>query len=118
MRTLSEQLQQLDELHRRGGLSDDEFSQAKARLLTEPPRGETGAAALNRLRRSRRDAWIGGVCAGLAELTGVVAWAWRLGFVLLLMFAGSGALIYLLLWLLVPLEDDAVPDKRAEVHAG
>lgn len=118
MMTLAEQLQQLDDLHRRGALSDDEFTRAKARLLAEPQRSAPSAAALNGLRRSRSDRWLGGVCAGLAQLTGVVAWAWRLGFVLLLMCAGTGVLVYLLLWLLVPLEDESGAGKRAEARAG
>lgn len=118
MTTLSEQLHQLDELHKRGALSDDEFGRAKARLLAEPPRSAASAAALNGLRRRRSDRWLGGVCAGLAQMSGVVAWAWRLGFVLLLMCAGTGVLVYLLLWLLVPLEDEPVAGRRSEVHAG
>ncbi|MEZ5935215.1 MAG: SHOCT domain-containing protein [Alphaproteobacteria bacterium] len=34
-RSLSEQLSELDRLHREGGLSDDEFSRAKEKLLTQ-----------------------------------------------------------------------------------
>lgn len=116
MTTLGEQLQQLDDLHRRGALSDDEFSRAKARVLSQPQSSGPNAIALNGLRRSRSDRWLGGVCAGLAQMTGVVAWAWRLGFVLLLMCAGTGVLVYLLLWLLVPLEDEPVAGARSEVH--
>lgn len=118
MTNIGEQLRELDELHRCGTLSDDEFARAKARVLAEPQFSAPSAAALNRLRRSRGDRWLGGVCAGLAELTGNVAWAWRLGFVLLVMCAGTGMLVYLLLWLLVPLEDGSVPGSRPEVHAG
>lgn len=118
MASLSEQLQQLEDMHRRGALSDDEFSRAKARLLAEPARATTTAAELNRFRRSRSDNWLGGVCGGLAQLTGVVAWAWRLGFALLVMCAGTGLLVYLLLWLFVPLEDEPLSAKRTEAHAG
>lgn len=45
---------------------------------------------------------IGGVCGGLAEYTGIDALLWRVGFVALALFGGSGVLVYLLLWLLVP----------------
>ncbi len=117
MASLGEQLLQLDDLHRRGALSDDEFRRAKERVLSQPPGSGPNAAALNGLRRSRTDRWLGGVCAGLAQMSGVVAWAWRLGFVLLLMCAGTGVLVYLLLWLLVPLEDDPVAGSRSQAHA-
>jgi phage shock protein PspC (stress-responsive transcriptional regulator) len=61
--------------------------------------------AINALRRSRNDRWLGGVCGGLAQITGLAAWAWRLIFTLLFLCAGSGAVIYLLLWLFVPEQD-------------
>ena len=106
--SLSEEIGRLGELHQRGTLTDDEFARAKARLLDESaPRVAPPAAfaAVNGLRRSVTDRWLGGVCGGLAQASGVAAWLWRLGFVLLLMCAGSGALLYLLLWLLLPSED-------------
>ena len=34
--SISNELDKLDELHRRGGLSDDEFARAKARVLGTP----------------------------------------------------------------------------------
>lgn len=109
--SISNELDKLDELHRRGALSDDEFARAKARVL-----GGSGAAtpsapalgAINSFRRSRTDRWFGGVCGGLAQITGLAAWAWRLIFTLLLLCAGSGALIYILLWLFVPEQDGQV----------
>ena len=106
--SISNELDKLDELHRRGALSDDEFARAKARVLggnatttdTAPALG-----AINALRRSRSDRWLGGVCGGLAQITGLAAWAWRLIFTLLFLCAGSGAVIYVLLWLFVPEQD-------------
>jgi phage shock protein PspC (stress-responsive transcriptional regulator) len=98
--SLSEQLEQLDELHRRGVLTDEEFARAKARTLAQGP----GTATLNGLRRSASDRWLGGVCGGLAQSLGVAAWVLRLGFVLLLLCAGTGVLLYLLLWIFLPLE--------------
>lgn len=94
--SLSEELDRLDELHRRGVLSDAEFARAKARLIGD------GAAALDALRRSRADRWLGGVCAGLGEFTGLTAWIWRAIFAVSVLCAGTGIAIYLLLWLLVP----------------
>jgi phage shock protein C len=106
----SEELARLSELHQRGVLSDEEFTRAKARVLNAEA-AATGPApfvdALNSLRRSRTDRWVGGVCAGLASLTGLAPWAWRLIFVLLLMFGGTGLLAYVLLWAFVPQDDGA-----------
>lgn len=105
----SEELARLGELHQRGVLSDDEFIRAKARVLQGGAPRAAGSApvvnAINSLRRSRDDRWLGGVCGGLAQLTGLAAWAIRLLFVLLLLCGGTGGIIYLLLWLLVPIDE-------------
>lgn len=54
------------------------------------------------LRRSRNDKVIGGVSGGLAEYSGIDALLWRVGFVALALAGGTGVLVYLLLWLLMP----------------
>jgi phage shock protein PspC (stress-responsive transcriptional regulator) len=54
------------------------------------------------LRRSRTDKILGGVNGGLAEYTGIDALLWRVGFVALTLVAGTGVIIYLLLWVLMP----------------
>lgn len=102
--SISNELDKLDELHRRGALSDDEFARAKARVLGAAPASGAPPAlgAINALRRSRSDRWFGGVCGGLAQITGLAAWAWRLIFTLLALCAGSGVVVYALLWLFVP----------------
>jgi phage shock protein C len=114
--SISDELDKLGELHRRGDLSDDEFSRAKTRVLGDTGRsgGAPAAAAVNALRRSRSDRWLGGVCGGIARISGVAAWLWRLIFVLLVLCAGTGALVYVLLWILVPEEEMIVggrPDQ-------
>ena len=105
----AEELAKLADLHQRGALTDEEFAQAKARILSG--QGFTGGGsaasapatqAINTLRRSRNDRWIGGVCGGIAEITGVASWVWRLIFAALLMCAGTGVLFYILLWIFVP----------------
>ena len=103
--SLAEELARLEDMHSRAALSDDEYERAKARLL-----GATGSAseeipavaAMNRLRRSSSDRWIGGVCGGIAVATGVESWIWRLILVLLALFGGTGVLLYILLWIFVP----------------
>lgn len=102
---LSDELEKLDGLRQRGVLSDDEFARAKARLLEAPPGpAAAGLLAVNGLRRSRTDRWLGGVCGGMGRATGVDAWAWRLGFTVLALWGGAGLLIYVLMWLFVPSE--------------
>ena len=102
--SFSDELHKLDELHRRGALSDAEFSRAKARVLGQsvPSPSGPGVAGLNTLQRSRSDRWLGGVCGGLAELTGMAAWIWRVIFVLSVLCAATGVAIYILLWIFVP----------------
>lgn len=60
------------------------------------------------LRRSRTDKILGGVNGGLAEYTGIDALLWRVGFVALTLAAGTGVIVYLLLWVLMPSGPPAV----------
>ncbi|MCV2488468.1 PspC domain-containing protein [Geodermatophilus sp. YIM 151500] len=68
----------------------------------EPPPPQAPPPARGQLRRSRTDKVIGGVSGGLAEYSGIDALLWRVGFVALTFAGGTGILVYLLLWLLVP----------------
>ena len=101
--SIAEEIARLDELRLRGTLTEDEFRRAKARLIDGAAPVGTAAG----LRRSRDDRWLGGVCGGLAAATGVDSWLIRLGFAALLLFAGSGVVLYLLLWIFVPLDMSA-----------
>jgi phage shock protein PspC (stress-responsive transcriptional regulator) len=104
--SLVDELARLEEMRARGTLSEDEFQRAKVRLIdTQAEPATPPAAAINRLRRSRVDKWLGGVCAGIGQVSGIDTWIWRLTFVLLLVFGGVGVFAYLLLWIFVPLED-------------
>ncbi|MCL6486975.1 PspC domain-containing protein [Janthinobacterium lividum] len=117
---VSEEIKRLHELHLAGALSDAEFAQAKAKLLsninldkadnTSDANAPAGASndlvqEFNRLRRSRNDRWLGGVCGGLGRASGMEAWIWRLVFVLFTLTFGFGVVIYLLLWIFVPDEE-------------
>jgi len=100
----SDELARLAELHRSGALSDDEFTRAKARVLSGAAGGDTSVTRpINELRRSADDRWLGGVCGGLARVTGLPSWAWRLIFTVLVLFGGTGVVAYLLLWFFMPL---------------
>jgi len=118
--SLSNEFERLSDLHQRGHLTDEEFSRAKARLLgqaeAEAQRAKaskTGSTAqqpaqpglggaINGLQRSREDRWLGGVCGGLSQVSGMASWIWRLIFVLMLPCHGISLVAYLLLWALVP----------------
>ncbi|MDY0747005.1 PspC domain-containing protein [Paucibacter sp. R3-3] len=108
----ADELNKLADLHARGALSDDEYARAKERVLNGPSTAGTysgsssgdGMDAVNSLRRSRDDRWIGGVCGGIGRTTGMASWIWRLLFTLLVLCAGSGVLLYVLLWIFVPEE--------------
>jgi phage shock protein PspC (stress-responsive transcriptional regulator) len=109
--SMTEALERLRALHESGALSASEYAQAKARVLegagttdAAASSGSTAASALQRLRRSRSDRWLGGVCGGLALQLSVPSWVLRLGFCLLALCAGTGVLFYVLLWLFVPVE--------------
>lgn len=99
--TIADDLTRLEQMHERGKLSDDEFAKAKEKLLNSSGTHAT-IDGLNRFRRSREDNWIGGVCGGLAESTGLDSWIWRTLFAVLTLAGGSGLLIYLVLWIFVP----------------
>jgi len=103
---ITNDLERLAELHRSGALTDAEFASAKARALGSVPRRADGLVdGLHSLHRSRSDRWLGGVCGGLAPATGLPSWLWRLIFVALAMCGGAGAIVYVLLWILLPRED-------------
>jgi phage shock protein PspC (stress-responsive transcriptional regulator) len=111
----ADDLSRLAELHRQGELSDAEYARAKARVLEEGAASRSDVplmSAVNRLRRSRDDRWIGGVCGGLARLTGVQAWVWRLLAVLLALWGGSGLVVYAVMWIFVP--PDPMPAHPAQ----
>lgn len=74
-------------------------------------------ADTKRLTRSRTECWIGGVCGGIGNYFNVDATVIRVVFVLAALIMGGGLLIYLILWLIIPLEAEetlAVEEPPAE----
>jgi phage shock protein PspC (stress-responsive transcriptional regulator) len=57
-----------------------------------------------RLTRMEEGRMIAGVCAGLGRYLGIDATIVRIIFVLLALFAMGGVLLYLILWLIMPME--------------
>lgn len=58
-----------------------------------------------RLMRSRSNYMLGGVCAGLGNYFNIDPTIIRLLFVLLVVMGGSGVLLYIVLWIIMPRED-------------
>ena len=106
--SMSEELEKLSQLHAEGRLSDEEFTSAKRRVIdavaTPYTKPTPTPNALQQLNRSLTERWIGGVCGGLAQATAIPTWAWRILFVLAIFLHGLGILMYLLMWIFVPLE--------------
>ena len=61
-----------------------------------------------KLTRSQTNSRIAGVCGGLGEYLDVDPTLIRLIFILLVIYAGHGVLLYFVLWLLMPLQETAV----------
>lgn len=57
-----------------------------------------------RLYRSRQERIIAGICGGLADFFGLNVSRVRLILLLLILFAGLSVWVYIVLWLVVPLE--------------
>ena len=55
-----------------------------------------------KLWRSRRDRMLAGVCGGIAEHFGWSSTRVRFAWIVLALCGGSGVLLYLLLWLVMP----------------
>jgi phage shock protein C len=100
----ADEIAKLHELVSKGALSHEEFERAKARLLAATP-GPGAGLAINRLRLSQGDKWIAGVCGGIARLSGVESWIWRMLFVVGLLFGGFTLFLYIVLWIFVPREE-------------
>ena len=68
---------------------------------------------MKRLYRSKSDVMIAGVCSGLAKYLDVDPTAIRLAFVLLLFLALGGFWIYVILWIIMPVEPAAGTESVA-----
>ncbi|NNJ10697.1 PspC domain-containing protein [Chloroflexales bacterium ZM16-3] len=68
-----------------------------------------------RITRSQSDRMLGGVAGGLAAYFGIDPLIIRIGFIFLSLMNGFGAILYLVLWVLVPNEDNAM-DARGNVQ--
>lgn len=65
-----------------------------------------------RLYRSQTEKMVGGVCGGLGEVLDVDPTIIRVVFVLLAFLGGHGILLYLILWLIMPRQDQIKPETK------
>lgn len=70
-----------------------------------------------RLYRSKTDRQISGVCGGLAQYFGVDSTLVRLVFLLMLIFGGSGFIIYIIMAIVVPEEGSTARTPDEVIHA-
>lgn len=84
---------------------------------TPPAGGYT--APVKRLMRSSRDKKLGGVCAGVADYFDLDSTLVRIIWLLAVLCAGTGGLLYIILWIALPLAPAtpalAVPGAPAQV---
>ncbi len=73
--------------------------------MADRPAGQPERPGSRRLTRSRTDRKIAGVCGGFAEYSGIDSNIVRLVVVLSALLGGSGIVLYLIAWVIVPLED-------------
>jgi len=71
-----------------------------------------------KLYRSPADRILGGVCGGLAQYLGVDTNLVRAGFLAFALLTGVGVIVYLVLWLLVPLEGETPTTPKEVAAAG
>jgi phage shock protein PspC (stress-responsive transcriptional regulator) len=74
---------------------------------TDRPVGQTERRGTRRLTRSRTDRKIAGVCGGFAAYSGIDVNIVRLVMVLLALLGGGGVVLYLVAWVIVPVENAA-----------
>ncbi len=82
---------------------------APATPASQPPYNPVGTPPYGTLFRPREGRMVAGVCAGLARAYGWDLTVVRLILVLLLVFAGTGGLAYLIAWIVIPEEPILYP---------
>lgn len=71
-----------------------------------------------RLYRSRRDRMLGGVAGGLGRYLGFDPVIARVLFIVLVLGTGVGVLLYLLLWIVIPLEPEGLASLEPGFESG
>jgi phage shock protein C len=74
-------------------------------LLNYSNAGQKGKRSYDRLYRNTKDKVLGGVCSGLGEYWGIDPILMRLLFVVLFFGFGTGFLLYIIMWIVIPKAD-------------
>jgi phage shock protein PspC (stress-responsive transcriptional regulator) len=85
-------------------MTDDSVAEERSRGDGDSGATEDQPVVYPRLERRRTERLLGGVASGLADHFGLDPVLFRIGFVLLALFGGSGVLLYVLGWLFLPEE--------------
>ena len=73
---------------------------------------------MKKLYRSKTDKQIGGVCGGIAEYFEIDSTLVRLGFSVFSLFGGSGLMLYIIAWAVMPIEpyqDEIIEDVEEDL---
>ena len=70
---------------------------------------------MKRLYRSEENKIIGGVCGGLGEYFDIDPSIVRIIFVAIVLAGGSGLLIYLILWIILPTKSNLQKDEQESI---
>jgi phage shock protein C len=73
--------------------------------------------SVKHLYRSRDERWLAGICGGLGKYFGLDPTLIRALFVLFGLVVGGGLLLYIILWIIIPLEPDPAALQIEEVGA-
>jgi phage shock protein PspC (stress-responsive transcriptional regulator) len=87
-------------------MSVTDGTEADVMSMADRPAGQPERPGPRRLTRSRTNRVIAGVC-GFAAYSGIDVNIVRLVMVLLAVLGGTGVLLYLVAWVIVPVEDAA-----------
>lgn len=88
----------------------DEFNSQSSNKSSSKADSNSQSSTSKRLFRDPENETLGGVCAGLAHYTNLDVAVVRLIFVLMTVLGGSGILIYIILWIVIP-EAKSTTDK-------
>ncbi len=104
------------DVHAAGCSDDDGMSEQSTTTgqTIPPPPGPPHSTypPLHTLRRSRTDRKLFGVAGGLGRYAGIDPLIFRILFVVLAIFGGSGILLYALAWLLVPEDGEDLSEAQ------
>ena len=71
---------------------------------------------VKRLYRSQTDRWLLGVCGGIGEYFNIDPLIIRILFIIFALVFGGGILLYLILWLIIPIEPPVI-EKSEQLDA-